>query len=37
MSKLYPHRHDDMHSKYARFLAGFWAFLVTLYLISIWN
>lgn len=37
MSRFQPHRTDFNDSKYIRFLAIFWMYLLTLYLVSLWN
>ncbi|MDB5102351.1 MAG: hypothetical protein JWP91_40 [Fibrobacteres bacterium] len=37
MNRLYPHRNPFMQTKYARFLAFFWMYLLTIYLLSLWT
>jgi hypothetical protein len=37
MNRFYPHRNDFTGSKPARFIAVFWAYLLTIYLLSFWT
>ena len=37
MNRFYPHRNDFTGSKQARFIAVFWAYLLTIYLLSFWT
>jgi hypothetical protein len=37
MSRLYPQRTDLQASKYVKFLAFFWMYLTTIYLLSLWS
>ena len=37
MNRFYPHRSDFTGSKQARFIAVFWAYLLTIYLLSFWT
>ncbi len=37
MSRLYPQRPAFDTSKYAKFLAFFWMYLATIYLLSLWT
>ena len=35
--KTVPHRSEMTETKYAKFLACFWMYLLTIYLISLWT
>jgi hypothetical protein len=35
--KYYPQRSEFAGSKYAKFLACFWMYLLTIYLLSLWT
>lgn len=37
MRRFYPQRTDMNASKYAKFLAFFWMYLMTIYLLSLWT
>ncbi len=37
MSRFIPPRDTLDHSKYIKFLACFWGYLVTIYLLSLWT
>lgn len=37
MNRFYPHRNDFISNKYAKFLAFFWAYLLTIFLLSLWT
>jgi hypothetical protein len=37
MNKFYPQRNTFANSKYAKFLAFFWMYLLTIYLLSLWT
>jgi hypothetical protein len=37
MSRFHPHRDSLDHSKFIKFLAFFWTYLLTIYLLSLWS
>ena len=37
MNRFYPQRNSYLQPKYVRFLAGFWMYLLALYLLSLWS